>query len=966
MLVMSAILAALIAVLPAAFALRSGRQILALEDDPTLAERLVAHRRRNRFVTGAGGALLAVIAFKHLVWALPVLVLTRLATSYSLRKQLNRETWSFGGYVSFFTRLTLAVFGFWVLLGMVPWLVSRAEPYGWAAAGFYAFVLLAWSGAYNTVFRTLLRARPVDDPELVARFSKMLAQCSLPAVRLDQVDLRGGVFANAVALPGIKRPAVVVSSTLVERLRDETAAILAHELAHIEHFNPRRLRWIYVERYALIAAGALMAPVIRLAAPNAMALLSLWPVVLLASIVLRARQRQAHETASDVRAIALAGSADALIRALSRLHAFAHVPRRWDREWERHASHPSLARRIQAIRAASGMPPAVLGQAATFSPADDSSSATFLDDRLLWREGPSTEYSIDYRWLTMLRVDARGAGAAHLVAVDAEHRRWDMLLRREDVARVQATLDIVDTRLAAAAPPPRVMRPLPRVLALMALTLAATNHQLAVAIVGALTVAWPLTPVTAAMALASLGGTVLNWRDHGLWMNDSQHWTALALLACGVGLAAVTVANRQERMPPLVSKLSEVLASLFLATCAAVVFAGGDAIDLHRVAHGWPSASILVLALAGALSVEKRRPHRYASAALALAGLASVYLGSPGFLDRFVTDPFIAPAPAITAHTISPVPFAEMSVPFEVSSLRVSPTGRTIAVGSEGENDETTIRAGRVGGPLATFSADEATFLDDRRVLLLERLPAATRLRLVDLAQAGDDVWSLNVPVQRARFTFDRTSQRWSLLGWSASGEIASATGLVGQETVDDLVWKAPPSSDVALIASSSSEVLALERKTYRSRFGAGPHTVSVIWAITDGGSSVWTTTRLELRCGRLSTQGEAALCTAFDGSRTRIFEMNPVARRLKALVSIEGRFFRRGEDGNGWIVGGSSLGSVLLHTATGTAIRIDRHDGSIVDQFAIGDTVIAAAFSKENGSTVRLYDREKIGVPLR
>src|SRR5207253_2362484 len=130
------------------------------------------------------------------------------------------------------------------------------------------------------------------------------------------------------------------------------------------------------------------------------------------------------------------------------------------------------------------------------------------------------------------------------------------------------------------------------------------------------------------------------------------------------------------------------------------------------------------------------------------------------------------------------------------------------------------------------LSADEAAFVDERRLLLLERLSGTTRLRLVDLARGPDEVWMLSVPVQQAHLSLDRASQRWSLLGWSASGDIASATGLVGQDTVANLAWKRPEREDVrvALISSSSSEVLALESTTKPGRFGAGRRAVSVLW----------------------------------------------------------------------------------------------------------------------------------------
>src|SRR5439155_17535236 len=124
----------------------------------------------------------------------------------------------------------------------------------------------SWGAAYGRVFCTILRARPVDDPAIRARFEQMVTQCTLRNVSLKQVDMCGGVFANAVALPSAAHPAVLVSSTLVERLdADEAAGILAHEVAHLEQYNPRVLHGLARVTYSLIAVGALLAPAIRLA-----------------------------------------------------------------------------------------------------------------------------------------------------------------------------------------------------------------------------------------------------------------------------------------------------------------------------------------------------------------------------------------------------------------------------------------------------------------------------------------------------------------------------------------------------------------------------------------------------------------------------------------------------------------------------------------------------------------------------
>src|SRR4029079_14682183 len=89
---------------------------------------------------------------------------------------------------------------------------------------------------------------------------------------------------------------------------------------------------------------------------------------LLGTLALRTRWRQEHESASDRRAVELCGDPDALASGLTKLNALGRVPRRWSASVEQRASHPSLARRLAAIRGNSGTPAAldapVGGQAA--------------------------------------------------------------------------------------------------------------------------------------------------------------------------------------------------------------------------------------------------------------------------------------------------------------------------------------------------------------------------------------------------------------------------------------------------------------------------------------------------------------------------------------------------------------------------------------------------------------------------
>src|SRR5262249_7360109 len=158
------------------------------------------------------------------------------------------------------------------------------------------------------------------------------------------------------------------------------------------------------------------------------------------------------------------------------------------------------------------------------------------------------------------------------------------------------------------------------------------------------------------------------WQKQGLWVNDDLHWTAFALLVCAIALGAVAFANRREQLAPQVSKFAGLLAALILVTSGAVAIISGDFLDLHHAARTWSWESVLVLAHAGAMALERRRWLREASVALGVAGLVFIYLGSMSFLERFVKDPFVARAPGIVVKTVSPPSLAEASVPFEVST----------------------------------------------------------------------------------------------------------------------------------------------------------------------------------------------------------------------------------------------------------------------------------------------------------
>jgi Zn-dependent protease with chaperone function len=359
-----------VAVIPACLLWWWGQALVRAADDRALPERLVASQRRHGFALAGAVALLISGWPSTIYWTLAVAIVARMIASYPLRRALYAETWSLAGYLFFVVRTVGACFGFWILLAVMPMLAGAAGPFDWLAAVAMAAVLLVWNARSSELFRLLLRPRPIQDPALLTRFTALAEACRLPLPRFEYLDLRGGAVANAIALPSVRQSSVIFTDALLARLEpDETVAICAHEIAHLEHYNPRRLRRIGLVNCALIALGLASVPFAR-TADSLVAPSLAWAGGLALMLALQARYRQRHETESDLRAVALTGNGDALISALIKSHAFAQIPRRWDTQREHQATHPSLARRIRAIRAATGMAPMSLVGPATFTSAD--------------------------------------------------------------------------------------------------------------------------------------------------------------------------------------------------------------------------------------------------------------------------------------------------------------------------------------------------------------------------------------------------------------------------------------------------------------------------------------------------------------------------------------------------------------------------------------------------------------------
>lgn len=479
---LTALLAAAFAVLPAVVVLVRAFRILVSPRDSTLPARFLAFRAG---VGGAGtaGAALLVFLTPAYVWLLPIEVIAVASAWFWARRRLLEETWGLPAYLSHFLRTLLALGGPWIFLALLPTFVRASSPVDRpSAALIFLGVMLVWFYASHFLLLFLLQARPLARPDLVAPLAAIVARSTVKAPATFTLPCRGR-WINAFALPAKKDARVLFTEGLLEHMpADEIAAIFAHEVAHLEHYTPARLRRAGWAALLLAVLGAIGVPALfKLMSDDGWLACLVWAMTIIFGLTLRASRHKRHESESDRRAADLCGDGEALVRALTRLHTLALMPRQWqDDTW---VSHPSLSRRIQALRAATSPAPAGPAPSAAFA-TGPGSWVVFDADRVHWLDGVPADTPADpaalragarsaravmYAELTQLRIDLRRR-VPRLVARDRTGRTWAVTLADTDAAAVQTAVDSVDVRLAPL--PERRGRSVFRVVAIVAGVLA--------------------------------------------------------------------------------------------------------------------------------------------------------------------------------------------------------------------------------------------------------------------------------------------------------------------------------------------------------------------------------------------------------------------------------------------------------------------------------------------------------------
>jgi Zn-dependent protease with chaperone function len=961
--------AALVALIPGIAAFWWGRAA-ANASDPAGAERLAATRKRTGAVFAFCIAVLVTTALDHCLWAVPLLVLVRMVASYYIRRRVLGETWSLAAYLSFFTRLITATFGPWILLAAAPDIVGAWPAHSWITAALLAACLWTWNHYYSYAFRILLRARPIEPPAVTARFHELVDRCALPPVWFGEVELGGGVLANAVAVPSIQCPTVVFTSTLLRQLTaDEAVGICAHEVAHLEHFKPR-LRRMAVSTALVVAIGCFLVPILQLTMPPLVSWVSfVWVPLLVTAIALRARNRQQNETASDLRALALTGNAEAIISALTKLHTIMHVARRWDPEIERQATHPSLARRIQAIRTAAGAPHPVLGAATELFDPTSAITVGLHADRLHWSEGEAVSHRVAYSHLTELRIVTGASGAAKLRAATRSGQRWEMTLAPGDIARAQAALDIVDSRMGSGAPTSGVPGSVTRYAAILGLIAAALLSQGAVALASLLALVRPSMPLLAAAGTASLTAAAL------LSFGPLPDVTLLMwLLLCGAALMAAAYARRHDEPRDLPAAA---ISALCAATALAWLLLMGEGVggwQLHRGAQTWPSAAILPAALAAAVACAHSRRVRVAAVPLGCVTLAVVFIASPQFVETCVRDPFITAVepPALRITSIANHPSASVALPFMATEVRISPDGRYVAALSTDFDDElTTVHLGLLGGPLAPYQAQAAVFAGHDRALVLERRPGGAAVRVVAL---GEPLRDEQPPialsgVQAGRIAVTPSGDGWIVLGSMDDRVPVTVTGRFGETAPVTAEW-AGSHGYASIVAGDGNRVLLLNthyqqnllarRGLWQWAYLLRPAGVESRFFTVDRQASpvVVATSALPVTCEAGSDLG-STICAAFDGTRTRLFAFDPATSAFRPVGGVTGHLVPRHVSDDGWVSGWLDSTLVAVQPRTNQAVRVESR--ARVYAMTATDHLVAAAAIAGRGSVLQIYTRPDV-----
>ncbi|HUQ82449.1 MAG TPA: M48 family metalloprotease [Gemmatimonadaceae bacterium] len=851
-----AVVTLIAALVPALVAWWTDRRLLGKADDPALPELLASRRRTNVQLMAIGFTAVIFFSGADAAWGIPLLLALLVAAAYPLRTRLLGETWGFGSYLWHTTLSVAGGFGFWILLCYAPSIVSRLlDTFGrerWpivaALAAVLAVALFAFEEWYPRIWLWSHAAEPLSDPVLTPRFEEIIARAGTVSPAIYRVGPQGSRFTNAVVLPSVRRPAVAMGKVLFELLEpDESTAIFAHEIAHFNQFTPKRVGRAQLVNRLLVVIGVAFPFSTTLAAGRELRWLTwVWPILVLSAVIRRAAKSQQRETESDLRAAALCGDPEALVRGLVKLHLHARIPRRYAVDVERAATHPSLVRRIQAIRAGGAAAVEQLGAAAVVRSTRAGSWVVLDADRSYWldgvpegvsgeltalREAASSYRAVSYGDLVELRVSAVG-NARTLTSRARAGEAWSVPIAGDDVERIQRTLDVVDLRLGKAGPAPTVA--VTRIVGLAALIAVLISGQVGVVLIPIALSLWrPSAAAFAALGAMSVMRAALGVVEGSSWFGEETARLGVVALAA-IGAGAIFTAWRMARGGEQRQNVRVVIMTLgfsaIVVLAAVVQLAVRTPVSLAGQSL-MGALGTLIVGIAAATFFVQARWNRIAAVGAVVAGIA---LATVGVDAKAWTLRNALTQTAATATLDSQMPLGVVA-----AGLRVTPDGEhflatPMRTGRRPTSRQAaTLLLGRFGGTVRELAAVAADFVDDERVLTLDALESGMELRIERVDSGAAVVWAdtlTGVELVDPRLVIDRDSSSWAIIGESADDDQTSV--YAGKIGVKGSAHRAGIPDTIAMVGDPIvfGQATTVIVPTYKAtRRGAG---ASATWAL--------------------------------------------------------------------------------------------------------------------------------------
>ena len=973
---------------PMLTALVWGWRLSAAQGEPGLPERWHAYSNALSKLGGAAGAAVIVNGDPFALPLAVLLVLLVAAGTFPARRRVLRESWGLGAFLGYVVRFPLVGAIFWILLAAAPVTIAALDSWQRLTAGLaFGLVLGIWTLGFGTFARRLTGAREVDGPAIAARFQELVSRSQVlaggPRPELLHAGPRGGTWAAHLGMPLRRRPFVLVGDVLLEKLTlDELAALVAHNLALLEH-RRRRGTWGRDLRNWLLILGAVgCVPLVAALAPG---WLTPVPLVWLMLIMVAATREEAsnHQLVPrlDRRAVELCGDPEALVRALTRVQTLSNMPRRWDGEFDKITSHPSLTSRIHAIRQLAGFHPLALDEEVVLESKEGGRYAIlgpeqvwFLDgvpagdlDPAALRQRAASSCAYAYRTLSALHLRVNVAGGLILCAVPSEGKEVRLPLARDSVDRAQQALDRLDGRMApkvAGRTPLVLMAVFGAVLLHMACSTPAAPGLLFVPAV-LVFIRREVAPIIGAATVAILAGLLALVRpieaDERVFVLGAA---ALALL--GGGLLAF-VGRRLGRLPsPNLWKGYRETVILFGACAAAgIAVAIIAAIRVGRELDGTQtSGPLMAVGLAVVIWARYRatRGARAVCLVLVLGALAPAVVGSdlvrPGFDRRHF------PRTAWQADwRPAPPPARTLAVSAGLRGFQLSPAGqRFFATKSvdPGDRDEEPFVVGDPTGRTRPLRAQALAFIDEERLLVFRKNGRGLLVEEVGADFAPAD-WQALVPVawlHGPRLVTDGTRFRLTgraTIGFVAfDGEIGSSqlrathARLPARDAVP-VNWIRSGKSDAALsmrvnYASLRSLLLHDARRTFLELDLPGGPPIRLLEAAAD------------VACPDVPLSARDFLCVASVGQQSWIWVINPPAGQVNALLRLPGRALQTLRSGD----------ALALQLAEGAAffdarrIRFVRFPDGAGQLVAFSERAYAVlrASPGPDSATLTIYDR--------